>query len=155
MPKIIFILLFSLAVLASDYIFAVDYNIGQMVPLAKYTEKERQYLFSYADLVLEVSFFNVKMADKGDIAHAVARDIEAYDDQMDMISELSWVISFRIDKIAKGDYKENKFNILIHSPSTQFDVNINNPKANGGKKYRIYIKQSETCRILIGQELLK
>jgi len=129
---------------------------GGVSRLIKYTEEQRNQLFSKADLILEVAFVNVKMVGKGDVANALARAIEEYDNEEDMINELSWVITFEIYKIIKGEFKGAKYNILIHSPSMQFGVNIfKNPKPNARKQYRIYIQGTESCDILIGQELLE
>ena len=124
--------------------------------LTKYSEEQRNQLFSKADFVLDVTLVDVKMAGKGDMAHALARAKEEYGNEEDMINELSWLITFEIDKILKGEFKGAKYNIFIHSPSIQFGVNVfKKAKPSARKQYRIYMQITESCDILIGQELLE
>ncbi|MDP2940883.1 MAG: hypothetical protein Q8N85_01310 [Candidatus Omnitrophota bacterium] len=147
------ILIFIFALMAKGALCATDYSVPLTV-LEKYSEGECQNLSSQADLVIEGTFVDVKILEGNAAISAFARAPSSYDTQEEMSHELPFIITFNISKIIKGEYKGEKFNILIHSPGTQFGVNFQKPKDSAGNRYRIYTKKTKVGRVLIGQELL-
>ena len=152
--KSIGLLAFLLLISISGVAHATDNRVPLTV-LATYTEEQRQNISSQADLIIEGVFADVKMIGGKTAIDALARDPSAYENQKAMVAELPWVMTFDVKKVIKGEYPEMKFNVLVHSPGTQFGVEFSDPKPSEGKKYRIYVKAAPKGRVLIGQELLE
>lgn len=134
-------------------------NGPPLTVLQKFSEEQRQNISSQADLIIDVSYKEAKMVKGKAVIEATARNLASYSNQQEMAMELPFVITFEVKRVLKGDYKEATFNVLVHSPGVQFGISMGlpgfPPKTTKGKKYRIYTKNVEMGRLLIGQELLE
>ncbi len=138
-------------------ILSVGYAVGEKAPLtvlSKFTEAERQKMSSQADLIFEGAFSDVEMLNGKVKVQALARGPSHYRSQEEMVAELPWVITFDVENVIKGTYREAKFSILVRNPSAQFGIAPSDSKASKGKKFRIYTHIAQTGRTLIGQELM-
>ena len=65
-----------------------------------------------------------------------------YNNVNEMLWDLRWLVTFKIDKVLKGEMPKDKsiYNLLVHSPGTTFGLDIDKDKTGSDKKYRIYVK---------------
>lgn len=136
----------------------------------QYTEPERQNFSAKADLIFEGTISDVRQVGAGSI-NAIDGDITKYGSINDAMAiqglDLRWVVTFKVDKIIKGEFPEKTFKILVHSPTESFGFLIDDipieqidaiqgryPGKGYGKKCRIYVHPTSIGDMIIGKEEL-
>jgi hypothetical protein len=128
--------------------------------LKQFTADERAQFQQQADLIFEGTISAVEIF-KGNTVNALEGDISKFKSIDEAIDELesTWLVGFKIDKVTKGDFSKDKYEIFVHSPVDSFGFHISDSERNkksvyGEDKYRIYIKTFSLGDSMIAGEIL-
>jgi len=130
--------------------------------LKHYTNDMRAQFQEQADLIFEGTIIDVSLF-KGDTVNALEGDLSEYnsiDEALDDL-DLRWLVAFKVDRITKGEFLKDRYEILIHSPVDSFGFHIGNPEKGidrdkyGAERYRIYIGRFPIATSMIVAEILE
>jgi len=128
--------------------------------LTSISNEERSQFQQEADLIFEGTISDVKIF-KGDTVNALEGDLSKFGNIDQAIDELesTWLVRFKVDKVTKGNFSKNIYDIFVHSPIDSFGFHISDSERNkktecGKDKYRIYIKTYSLGDSMIFAEIL-
>ena len=109
-----------------------------------HSDSDIKWLSEKADLIFEGQCTAIVqfLTTKGSFIDARAQHGIKYHNVDEMLRDLPWLVTFKVDKILKGKLPEGKstYNVLIHSPGTTFGLDIGKNSKGSEKKYKIYVK---------------
>jgi hypothetical protein len=142
-------ILFTLALTLSNQFLGFAANIEPYMDKIQtysepFSEAEIQFFSKEANLIFEGQCSALAQLSE---AREVFIDARAqhgikYNNINEMLSDLPWVVTFKIDKVLKGELAEGKdaYYLLVHSPGTTFGLDIDRDRSGSNQKYRIYVK---------------
>jgi hypothetical protein len=106
-----------------------------------------------AELVLEGHLVGLEKVEEG-VFQAAERDPAEFEGPDEMIGELPYAVTFRVDKLVKGKFSGEWYRVLIHSPEIAFGLDYPKDKDGDQKSYRLYLTRTGHGAVLLRHENL-